>query len=162
VTIDGAVAENRRVQLRSDAGGSAAGTPFGIIHIRHHNTADGFELLNPDGTLRYEPDPDNPGRHRPLRFEIRLMPRATWWQYIIEKPDASQLPNIDTDFGQVSFSAVSKTLITNTPRPLTAIRTQLLVDTDHALPNPGVETLQIDTSNERYISQFFLPTIKLT
>ncbi len=159
VVLNGALFERRSILLRSDLPADAS--VFAIIDIANHSTSDGFQLLNPNQTLRYAPNPNNQ-KIEPLRFQINLLPRATYWQYLIEKFAESTLPNSDHNYGAVQYVKNTHQLISTEPRALTRIRTPLQVTTDVYLPNPERADLQYDPTNGQFISQLFLQTIKLS
>ena len=127
VTINGALFERRSILLRSDMPND--NSVFAIVDIANHPVQDGFQLLNADQTLRYSPNP-NDGKMEPLRFQIRFLPRATYWQYRIEKYADSTLPTDDHDYGAVQYVKNTHMLVSAEPRALTRIRTPLQVTND--------------------------------
>lgn len=160
IQINGALYEQRDIMLRNDL--SEDDSVLGLIEIGNGPTSDAFRLFDPaDGSLRLTAVSDNGAtRWRPPVFEVRLLSRATYWQYQIEK--TAGLPPHDIDFTEVQYQSIPKRLVTLKPRRLSLARAPVRVDTpstDIYLPNP--ERLDLKYAQHQYYSELFLSTIKL-
>lgn len=150
VSINGSLFETRRILLRADL--STDQSTFGLIEISSGPTGDDFRLFHPDGSLRVAPSAgSSPVLWRGPVFQVRLMPRLTYWRYHLSKPINAPAPTPDDQF---RYDKDHQTIISTRPRPLTKIHVPVAYPPANRLPSPDKPDLTYEEN--RYFSELFL------
>jgi hypothetical protein len=126
---------------------------LGLVEISTGNTHADFSLLNPDGSLNLAPRTENGVlAWQPRIFEIRLMPRFTFWRYYL----SGALPGGTAPLG-FRYEAPQNRLVATEARRLTRVRTPVQLNTSTRLPSPDKPDLTREQNH--YFSEIFLSTL---